>query len=196
LASAARDCPRIVSNLERLACFDEAAGTPARSATRTWSAPEQEAPSVLSVSLNEVQRAADDWGFLLTAQDEDGEGLSRLVISAPAIASAKPHPVLAISCVQNISRLQLITGQPLDTHRLDVRLFKDETPVSSGPWQVQENGRVLDAGRGLPAIDQIKRLIGAQRIHLISEHPVVGNLSFDAVGLSPLIAEARKACRW
>jgi len=59
-----------------------------------------------------------------------------------------------------------------------------------------ENGQVLDAGRGLPAIEQIKKLIGAQRIRLLSDKPEVDGLMFDAQGLDPLISKARSTCRW
>ena len=45
-----------------------------------------------------------------------------------------------------------------------------------------ENGQVLDAGRGLPAIEQIKQIIGAKRIHVVSEHADLNGLSFDAQG--------------
>lgn len=59
-----------------------------------------------------------------------------------------------------------------------------------------ENGQVLDAGRGLPGIEQIRQLIGARRIQVHSENPAVGGLVFDAQGLDRLIGEVRKACRW
>lgn len=65
-----------------------------------------------------------------------------------------------------------------------------------GAWQVTENGQVLDAGRGLPGIEQIKPLIGARRIQVESDNPAVDGLIFDAQGLDPLIDEARKTCRW
>lgn len=118
------------------------------------------------------------------------------MISAPAIASVAPHPYLVISCVQNISRLQLVTAQPVDTGRVNVLLRGERGATTRRPWQVMENGQVLDAGRGLPGIEQIKQLIGAHRIHVESDNPAVHGLVFDAQGLDPLIEQARKACRW
>jgi type VI secretion system protein VasI len=59
-----------------------------------------------------------------------------------------------------------------------------------------ENGQVIDAGRGLPGIEQIKQLIGAHRIHVESDHPAVNGLTFDAHGLDALIDKVRTACRW
>lgn len=193
----ARDCPRVISNLERLACFDEAAGTPARLANQAGSAPEQEAPSVSRVMANEADRRVDDLTFRLgTSREEASTALPWLVISAPAIASGEPRSYLAISCIQNISRLQLITGRPINASRVRVQLQGEHGATTATAWQVMENGRVLDAGRGLPAIEHIKRLIGAHRVRVASDNPGVDGLSFDAQGLDTLIGEARKTCRW
>jgi len=194
---ATQDCPRVVSNLERLACFDEAAGTPVLVTSGAEAAPEQEAPSVLRVMANEADRPVDDLTFRLgNLREEHGAAQPWLVISAPAIASTEPRSYLAISCIQNISRLQLITGQPSDTSRVKVQLQGERGATTATAWQVMENGRVLDAGRGLPAIEQIKRLIGAYRVQVASDHPGVDGLTFDAQGLDPLIDQARKTCRW
>lgn len=185
-----QDCSRIVSNLERLACFDESAGTPAHSVPMQWSPPEQDSPTVRRVLTHEAGRSPDDLTFRLTPED-DG-----LTISAPAIASAAPHPYLVISCLQNISRLQLVAAQPVDAGRVMVRLQGERSTTAATPWQVTENGQVLDAGRGLPGIEQIKQLIGAHRIEVQSDNPSIDGLVFDAQGLDPLIYEARKTCRW
>ncbi|MDD2026862.1 type VI secretion system-associated protein TagO [Pseudomonas putida] len=98
--------------------------------------------------------------------------------------------------MQNISRLQLVTAQPVDASRVQVRLLGERGATVPTPWQVMENGQVLDAGRGLPGIEQIRQLIGAHRIHVESDNPAVDGLVFDAQGLDPLIDEARKTCRW
>lgn len=189
-AYSGQDCPRIVSNLERLACFDRSAGTPVHLVPVQWSAPEQDSPTLRRVLTNEVGRLPEDLTFRLRAED-DG-----LMISAPAIASPAPHSYLVISCMQNISRLQLIAAQPIDAGRVNVQLKGERGSTVPTPWQVMENGQVLDAGRGLPGIEQIKQLIGAHRIHVESDNPAVHGLVFDAQGLDPLIDEARKACRW
>lgn len=155
-----------------------------------WSAPEQDAPTVRRVLALEAGRTPEDLTFRLASES------TGLLITAPAIASGTPSSYLAISCVQNITRLQLITAHPIDAGRVWVRLQGDRSQTASTPWQVTENGQVLDAGRGLPGIEQVKQLIGAQRIHVQSDHPLVDGLVFDAQGLDPLIGEARRTCRW
>ncbi|WP_325101014.1 MULTISPECIES: type VI secretion system-associated protein VasI [unclassified Pseudomonas] len=179
-----------MSNVERLACFDESAGAPAHLVAARWSVPEQDSPTVRRVLTHEAGRDPEDLTFRLT---REGEGLT---ISAPAIASAAPHPYLVISCLQNISRLQLVAAQPVDAGRVTVRLQGERGTTAATPWQVTENGQVLDAGRGLPGIEQIKHLVGAHRIQVQSDNPAIDGLVFDAQGLDPLIREARKTCRW
>ena len=125
LASPIQDCPAIVSNIERLACFDQAAGTPAHKAKKQWSAPELEATSVLRVMANEATRTADDLTFRIGSQSEGSERAPEWVISAPAIASGDDPSYLAISCIQNISRLQLIARQPIGASWVTVRLKGD-----------------------------------------------------------------------
>ena len=196
LAGPTRDCPRVVSNVERLACFDQVAGTPAYTTKRQRSAPEQQAPSVLRVMANEAARAPDDLTFRIRSQNQGGEGPPALVISAPAIASGDERTYMAISCIQAISRLQLITRRPIEASWVKVRLTGEGWSTRETPWQVMENGQVLDAGRGLPAIEQIRKLIGAQRIEVESDHPEIDGLTFDAQGLAPLIGQVRSTCRW
>ncbi|MEJ5861958.1 type VI secretion system-associated protein VasI [Pseudomonas farsensis] len=194
LASAGRDCRHIVSSLERLACFDEVAGTPGRVAPPQQPFAGLHAPSHSRVMANEGRRGEHDLTFLSNAAEPGAS--DGLMISAPAIASATPQTYLAISCVQNISRLQLISGRAIDARWVRVQLQGERNATSATAWQVMENGQVLDAGRGLPAIEQIKQLIGAHRIRVLSDNPQMDGLTFDAQGLDPLINQARSACRW
>lgn len=193
-----RDCTGIVSRMERLACFDEAAGTrllePVAKVHELNPLPG--APSVARIAMSENQREQDDFGFRVNVQSEGPRDGGYLVISAPAIAAVAPRPYLAISCIQNISRLQLITARPIEGNRVSLQLRTEHRATGALPWQVLENGQLLDAGRGLHAIEQIKQLIGARRIHIGSDHPALDGLTFDATGLDPLIEQARKACRW
>ncbi|MDZ3992495.1 type VI secretion system-associated protein VasI [Pseudomonas sp. Teo4] len=197
-ANPASDCTRIVSNLERLACFDKAAGTPSRvhATSRKWSNPELGVVDLAPVMADEVVRTPDDFTFHIHTQADGPPGQRRLSISAPAIVAAEPRPWLVISCVQNISRLQLLMGQPVVGNRVQVQLLTEKGATNNLPWQVMDNGQVLDAGRGLAAIEQIKVLKGAHRIRVVSAHPALSGLSFDAQGLDPLIEQARMACHW
>lgn len=211
--AAGRSCRTIVSAIERLACFDAEAGTPpvpaAEMATPSTVAPTAQAsaaaPSMVRVpdivglvQRNESRRKADHAGVLLLRVGDAIPGQDKVVISAPAQAGSEPRPLLAISCLQNISRLQLITAEPLDVSRVSIRVLLDGRPISDRrPWQVVEDGTVTDAGRGLVAIEQLRHLTRAsQQMQLESDHAAFHGLSFDTVALHELMAQQREACHW
>jgi len=217
--AAGRSCRTIVSAIERLACFDAEAGTPpatsAQMATPATAAATAQAPAaavstaapsaivrvpdiVGLVQRNESRRKPDHAGVLLLRVGDAIPGQDKVVISAPALAGSEPRPLLAISCLQNISRLQLITAEPLDVSRVNIRVLLDERPISDRrPWQVVEDGAVTDAGRGLVAIEQLRHLTRAsQQLQLESDHAAFDGLSFDTAALHELMAQQREACHW
>ncbi|WP_313371801.1 type VI secretion system-associated protein VasI [Achromobacter animicus] len=214
-----RSCRTIVSAIERLACFDAEAGTPpvpaAQMATPSTAAPAAAAsasavstaalsamvrvPDIVGlVQRNESRRKPDHAGVLLLRVGDAIPGQDKVVISAPALAGSEPRPLLAISCLQNISRLQLITAEPLDVSRVSIRVLLDGRPISDRrPWQVVEDGTVTDAGRGLVAIEQLRHLTRAsQQMQLESDHAAFHGRSFDTAALHELMAQQREACHW
>lgn len=194
----ARDCTLIASNLERLACFDSAAGTPVVVAP-VLPAPftrAQGAPVFSWVQANERVRQPHGTQFLMSVTEPHAGG-EHVIISAPALGTLAPHPYLAISCESNISRLQLLTPQPLRRGSVAVQLFVDNQAVSSRRhWRVMEEGRLVEAGRGLPAVEIIKRLGTGNRIEIKSDHPDLHGLAFDGQGLHAMIDVERRACHW
>lgn len=216
--AAGRSCKTIVSAIERLACFDAEAGTPpeaaAELATPSTAAPTGATSAATSADMptamvrvpdivglvqrNESRRKAHHAGVLLLRVGDAIPGQDKVVISAPALAGSEPRPLLAISCLQNISRLQLITAEPLDVSRVSIRVLLDGRPISDRrPWQVVEDGTVTDAGRGLVAIEQLRHLTRAsQQMQLESDHAAFHGLSFDTAALHELMAQQREACHW
>lgn len=216
--AAGRSCKTIVSAIERLACFDAESGTPpaaaAEMATPSTATPTGATSAATSavmpsarvrvpdivglVQRNESRRKADHAGVLLLRVGDAIPGQDKVVISAPALAGSEPRPLLAISCLQNISRLQLITAEPLDVSRVSIRVLLDGRPISDRrPWQVVEDGTVTDAGRGLVAIEQLRHLTRAsQQMQLESDHAAFHGLSFDTAALHELMAQQREACHW
>lgn len=209
--AAGNDCTTIVSPQERLACFDAKAGTPppppAALQAKAPTAPPTPATTPASakrpditalVQANEAKRHADDTGLLLTRTPERLPGQDKVIISAPALGRSTPGPTLAISCLQNISRLQLLTAEALPFNRANLRLLLDGRPVSaSQPWQVLDDGTVTDAGRGLVAIQQLRHLARpAQRLQIESDQAPFDGLVFDVSRLHEQLVQQREACHW
>jgi len=192
-------CTKILSGLERLACFDAAAGTPVESVRPAVIAVAAAAPEIVSlVQANEATRKPENSGFLIaqTVERKDAKQ-PRVVISAPALGALRPRPYLVVSCLSNISRLQLVLGRPIDRNLVHVRLLLDDHPISAdAPWQVLNQGVIVDAGRGLPGIDTIRRLGGGVRLRVVSDEPRLNDLLFDASDLGALIDQQRQACHW
>jgi type VI secretion system protein VasI len=78
-----------------------------------------------------------------------------------------------------------------------MRLLMDAAPIAdAAPWQVLDVGNIVDAGRGLVAIDTLKRMPGGSRLQTESDYAPLDGLIFDATGLLELIAQQREACHW
>lgn len=201
------DCRAIVSDLERLACFDRAAGTPPSpipgdagpaAAPSARPGPPPPAPQIADlVRQNEAGRAAGDFSFLISRVEDALPGQTRVLISAPALDGAAESAFLAISCIANISRLQLLLPRPSERNQIRIRLYIDDRPLSAPrTWQAMEPGNVIDAGRGLVAVDLLRQFSSGGRLRLESDDAAVHGLMFDATGLHGLIAQQREACHW
>lgn len=202
----ARDCVAIVSAVERLACFDERDGTPPLPVVpRGQSDDHDAAPRIVVPSIadlvrdNETARSAQDEArFLIMESSDLALDQPQVVISAPALGVAEQRPYLAVSCLSNITRLQLLVDQPIERNQVLMRLVLDERPITASkvPWQVLEVGNVVDAGRGLVAIDQLRRVSEGARLRLESDYIPFDGLVFDASGLKGLVDRQREACHW
>lgn len=156
------------------------------------------APTLASdlVRMNEAARQAGDTAFLLSHTQDEHAGQHRVMISAPAQA-AGPPTYLAISCLSNISRLQLVAEQPFERNQISIRLHIDERPLSAARrWRVLDEGNVVDAGRGLVAIEQLRPFVAGAQLRVESDYAPLNGLTFNATGLQALLSRQREACHW
>ena len=189
-------CARIASDNARLACFDRLAAK-IQPQLAVPSATGPVSSTTMAIASNERGRAVDDMRFRMTPQASAIPEGSQVLIAAPAPDAGRPKPLLAIACVDRITRLQLITHPPVAPAQTQVSLFLDGRPLASAQsWQVLEGGRVIDAGRGLPAIDLLRRMKDGSELRVQSDLLAIDGLHFDATGLSELLELQRKACRW
>lgn len=203
--AASQGCTQIVSSVERLACFDALAGTPpsplqvpSAAAPEAVVADDRTPEIVVLVRGNETDRRSDETASLVKRTADALPGQEKVVISAPALDGALPRTYLAISCLSNISRLQLLTPAPLPVNRVNIRLLLDGRPITSArPWQVLDDGTVIDAGRGLVAIEQLRHLAHpGQVLEIESDHGPFDGLRFDVSVMARQMVQQREACRW
>ncbi|RLM21873.1 type VI secretion system-associated protein [Brenneria alni] len=102
-----------------------------------------------------------------------------------------PDTVLTVACVNEITHLRLRLAQPWQGERVVARI--DGIPTS-GNWFIREQGRLLEFGRGLPAIEELKRWMGQRELVLSEESG--RSLRIDLSGLNDAVKPLRQRCRW
>ncbi|GED22714.1 type VI secretion system-associated protein VasI [Halomonas halmophila] len=182
----ARECAASDVRLERLQCYDAlfrevSTGSDVASGERSrlWQ----------RVARLEASRDAQNMGLMVEQTDDS------VLLSVPALGAVPPRPVLVISCAAKITRFQLHLPEPSDANRVALT-FQSESVSVSRDWRVLDGGHVLSGGRGLPAIDTLKRLLSSQRLELASKMPAIDGLSFNVAGLRERIKPLRTMCRW
>lgn len=191
------NCASLSRPMERLACFDAQVrlAAPAMKEVRP-AAPVRVHPFIHQLARFERTRVTGDSRFRMSI-DEVRPGQRDVLISAPALNQPAPRSLLTISCIDNISRLQLVVHPPLPQHQARVEISADGSAVAGAQtWQVLGDGVLVDAGRGLAAIEVIRRLEASGELHLSSDVAQIDGLRFDATGLPSMITEQRRACRW
>ncbi|WP_083236020.1 type VI secretion system-associated protein VasI [Halomonas caseinilytica] len=183
--SAAKVCAEQPSRLGRLECYDalfrESPVAEVSEGTRS--------PLWQAVTDQEAERGDDYVGVLVR------EAPDMVLISAPALGTVPPRPLLVISCDDAITRFQLHLNEPLEASRVSLTLHGDGVDLEQ-TWRVLDEGHVVSGGRGLPAIDTLKRLLGGERLQLSSEQAALDGLRFDLDDWRTAIEPLRTQCRW
>ncbi|HEI9845250.1 TPA: type VI secretion system-associated protein TagO [Morganella morganii] len=177
-------CRKESSPLVRLDCYDNIG----RDNTVPQTAPAAKGEIRRRAADNEEKRTEHTVTFITT---QPREGTWPVVMTAPAIGTQPPRPILMLSCIDNITRMQLIMNAPVTVHA--VRLSTPETSFSSD-WFIRESGYVLESSRGLAGIGEIKRIMTGDSLTITPENgePV----TFDLSQLTESIKPLRAACRW
>ncbi len=194
-------CTQIKSSLNRLACFDSLFKTPVhfseKSKVSDLRADYQ--PEILRiVQRTEAGRPPETAGLLIQRSiDHEASEQERIILSAPAIGAIPPRPLLIISCINNITRLQIGFEKSLTEHSVPVTLNLDAMSIGGDYlWRVIEAGKIVDAGRGISSISILKKISKYQRLMIQSDAHLLNGLTFDISGLNQVLPKFRKACHW
>lgn len=179
----ARQCAILDSRLERLHCYD--------ALFRNAPAPADDVrPALWQAVLDQEARRDDDAFGLLAGVSGD-----EVLLTAPALGSVPPRPVLVISCQESITRFQLHLPEALDAPRAALRLGGARGDLAQ-TWRIRDGGHVVSGGRGLPAIDTLRRLLDSGTLTLTSDLAPLDGLRFELGDLREQIQPLRDACRW
>jgi len=202
LIAKAKQCSLINnSRLERLACFDDVFSTPLAKTlvlvTQSTTSSATKRPDFWQLVVTQEQQRQNEDVFISSVNH--GNTLeteaNHVVLTQAAMGVIPPRPILTISCIDNITRLQIMLHQPIDEGMTPLTLVIDDQPLASR-WFSEQNGYAIRAGRGLPGIEDIKSMLNHKTLVIRSKTPQIDNLSFDLTGLRDDIKPLRKACHW
>ncbi|WP_323981310.1 type VI secretion system-associated protein VasI [Aeromonas media] len=174
-------CRQEPSPLVRLACYD-AIGNGAASAAE-GAAPKSAAWQ--AIWAQEQVRTPESAPFLL--QSDAGSGSETL--TRPALRGA----TLAIGCVDSITHIRLRLDSPWSGEKVQVEL-DGQPSAGSQSWFIRDQGLLLEYGRGLPAIEELKRWQGHRELQVRADNGAL--LRVDLSGLKEALAPLRQQCRW
>lgn len=195
------DCILIKSSLQRLTCFDHYFKTPIVIEKMAGGAAKKthRKSKIMQLALRiEEQRNDQSMGLLRDEiLEHESAGQQRIILTAPAIGSIPPRPLLMISCINNITRLQIGLHHSINRGRVDIALgLKGRTQQTDYSWRVLGHGELIDAGHGIPSINLLKTMIGQHRVRIHAEDMALEGLTFDITGFTQYVKSFRKACHW
>ena len=216
LVAQGKKCATFIDNrLERLRCFDEAFDTQLPSSQSIQitnieeSKPDQRPAFWHRVVKQEGRRKSTD-NFISNLVLNEGvvsgdlsqqikadetEKLQDVIISQTALGTLPPRSILVISCIDNITRLQLLLHQAIDEGMTPLALEVDGQAIASR-WFSESNGYLIRAGRGLPGIQDIRSMFDKKTLVIRSKVPEIDGLSFELKELKEAIKPLRNACHW
>lgn len=190
LKKKAQQCRVVASKVERLSCFDNLFGTPIAGlpAEQDLVRPEPWQRAVKS----EAQRNGQVGWLRNETIDSNGKKALWFTVTAnPRVESVEAPVILMASCINKISRLEILLPEVQKGARADVSLGFERQR-----WTFDEQGMVLRSGRGLAAIGIMRPLVRAPQIHIRSNADRIDGLVFETENGKSAITELRELCRW
>ena len=186
-------CQQEPSALIRLDCYDNVLKAEQNAAQTSEDAPR--GVNTIKILLQEQQREEHSTDFIFT--EVEGSISPEIILTTPAIGTKPPRPVLAFSCIDKITRMQIILFEPIPFENRSSIILKTNTGTKlDASWFVREQGYVLENSRGLPGIEQIRKLFNAETLLVESSDSNLNGLTFNISTLSKDITPLRQACRW
>lgn len=188
--SAASQCVQINARLERLACFDRIFETPVEVAMPTK---QSSLPASWQRAMQAAQR--DDHNWSLTTEG-DGKGSNAWVtltaLNQKTRFEANAKPVLMMSCIDNLSRVELALPSSVNDARIEI----SASGLAPQYMRSDDSGMLMSSARGMPAINLMKAIAGQPRLMLRSNAPFADGLQFDTGKLTSVLSALRERCGW
>ena len=198
-------CRDIKVALQRLSCFDKAVDTPNYNKeiiitnANPPQPPKPQSKSSVEIVSDQLEsnREENDYSWQILQQPEaDRPDQTLIVMSKPAIGKIGIQHRLIISCIDNITRLQILLPNDSATLRADVSLRdNNDHELLSGTWRIVSNN-LVGPGLGLESIGIIRKLFNQAVVKVASKNSNLDGLFFDLTDLATASAPLQKACHW
>lgn len=190
----ANQCRDIPARLERLACFDAVFSTPLEA--RSVPVTDNPYPSEWNRAMTARDSLKDDKGWALVVEGEDKaqakEGSAWIALPAQNTTfSEQAAPVLLLSCINNLSRVELALPNEAPDARIQVSVRG-----AKQYWRSDDYGVLFSSARGLPAIDMMKRIANDSYLTLRSNAGIADGLQFNTRDLKSGLRALRDRCDW
>ncbi len=183
-------CIETLSRIERLDCFDRIFNVK-NDVISSHETPDYPLAWTRAMKVNEVHGR----DLILVTE---GEGLeSNAWIALPALNSTtsftdNAKPVLMLSCIDNLSRIEIALPSSVEGARVKVTLSNQTSQI----WRSDDTGLLMSSARGLPAINLMKGIINERQLIMRSNAPFIDGLIFNTEQLSTSIEALRQRCGW
>lgn len=184
--SDAQACTEEPNRLARLACFDDVFDTPLARYESGSTGPAIHQPERWRQAF--AQAGQNDASGPIYRNTGSAAGH---LVTVAALGAQPPRPVLTLQCHNNITELTVMLPKPISRERVDVALA-----LAPSQWRVRDEGLVVSAGRGLPAIRSALEIVHQPDVRIQAGAPELDGLLFDLTGYSDAIRPLRQACGW
>lgn len=190
LIEQAHQCRQIPPRLDRLACFDTIFETPLE---RTLiSIDDNFYPSEWARAIEARNSLNFEDGWALVVEGEGKKGNAWVALPAQnATFSDRETPVLLLSCINNLSRVELALPEEVADARIQVSIRG-----ISQYWRSDDHGVLFSSARGLSAIEMMKRIANDSNLTLRSNADFADGLQFSTRGLEHGLQALRERCGW
>ncbi|MCL1125539.1 type VI secretion system-associated protein VasI [Shewanella surugensis] len=189
-------CRQVGSKLERLFCFDTVFVTPNIPQGDVIVEVSDPHPKQWKRAFDNEAMRQSQRGFLLNnAFKKALDNHPNIWATAQAIGAIPPRPIMMLSCIDNISRVELIFADPINIRSAPISI-NTALGESSQDWIVDNSGYILRTGRGLQAIVAMKAMLSGKEFVLGSEHKWIDGLQFDTHQLQTSLKALRRECSW
>lgn len=186
----AEQCRLVSGRLERLDCFDRVFKTPLPTTQVTG----QAYPEAWQRAIDAAHQDGDKVRTLVTQGEGKGSSawLAFTALNTHTQFQGNAKPVLLMSCMNNLSRVELALPDPVQDGRIRVAVAGGQQQF----WRSDDLGVLMSSARGLPAIDMMKAMTAGNRLVLRSNATFADGLEFDTRDVADDLSALRQRCGW